>query len=145
LANILLCKDKFIRIDSELKKRIIIFLGISDKEVDMLQISLPRGDIRNIRFNVTSDGTAYTDFTEVYFSVKSSTTKRDLLFQKKLSDGSIIQDGDYYTLRIESADTENLEYRKYVFDIEVVKGNIIKQTTLGELIITPEVTFNENE
>jgi hypothetical protein len=111
----------------------------------MLQISLPRGDIRNIRFNVTSDGTAYTDFTEVYFSVKRSTTKKELLFQKKLSDGSIIQDGDYYTLRIESADTESLEYRKYAFDIEVVKGNIIKQTTLGELIITPEVTFNENE
>ena len=117
----------------------------TDKEVDMLQISLPRGDIRNIRFNVTSDGTAYTDFTEVYFSVKSSATKKELLFQKKLSDGSIIQDGDYYTLRIESADTESLEYRKYVFDIEVVKGDIIKQTTLGELIITPEVTFNDNE
>jgi hypothetical protein len=109
LANILLCKDKFIRIDSELKKRIIIFLGISDKEVDMLQISLPRGDIRNIRFNVTSDGTAYTDFTEVYFSVKSSTTKRDLLFQKTLSDGSSIQDGDYYTLRITSEDIEKMD------------------------------------
>ena len=111
----------------------------------MLQISLPRGDIRNIRFNVTSDGTAYTDFTEVYFTVKSATTKRNLLFQKKLSDGSIVLDGEYYSTRIESEDTEELEYGKYVFDIEVVKGDVIKQTTLGELTITPEVTFKENE
>ena len=111
----------------------------------MLQISLPRGDIRNIRFNVTSGETAYTDFTEVYFTVKSATTKRNLLFQKKLSDGSIVLDGEYFSTRIESEDTEELEYGKYVFDIEVVKGDVIKQTTLGELTITPEVTFNENE
>ena len=111
----------------------------------MLQISLPRGDIRNIRFNVTSGETAYTDFTEVYFTVKTATNKRNLLFQKKLSDGSIVLDGECFSTRIESEDTEGLEYGKYVFDIEVVKGDVIKQTTLGELTITPEVTFNENE
>lgn len=111
----------------------------------MLQISLPRGDIRNVRFNVTSGSTAYTNFNEVYFTVKTSTTQRKILFQKKLSDGSIVLDGDYYALRIKSDDTEGLEYGKYVFDIEVVKGDVIKQTTLGELTITPEVTFKENE
>lgn len=112
----------------------------------MLQISLPRGDIRNIRFKVSNGETAYTDFTEIYFTVKSATTNRNVLFQKKLSDGSITLDGEgYYNLTIESGDTEELDYKKYVFDIEVVKGDVIKQTTLGELDVTPEVTFAVNE
>lgn len=111
----------------------------------MLQISIPRGDIRNVRFKVSDGTTAYTDFTEIYFTVKKSYDSKQFLFQKKLSDGTITLSDDYYNLRIESEDTEGLEYRKYVFDIEVVKDDIIKQTTLGELNVTPEVTFASNE
>ena len=93
----------------------------------MLQISLPRGDIRNIKFKVTSGETAYTDFTEIYFTVKRDYNASNFLFQKKLSDGTISLDGEgFYNLTLESEDTEGLEYKKYVFDIEVVKGDVIK-------------------
>lgn len=112
-----------------------------------MEISLPRGDIRNIRFQVTDNGEPYTDFDEVYFTVKKDYKTSEVLLQKKLSDGSIVLDTDtgYYSFRFSPEDTEGLQYKTYVFDIEVKQGDIIKQTTLGNLIITPEVTFAENE
>lgn len=111
----------------------------------MLKISLPRGDIRNVNFTVKSGETTYSDFTEIYFTVKKSTTNKIMLFQKRLTDGTIRQNDDAYTLRIEPEDTDKLEYGVYAFDIEVIKGDVIKQTTIGELTITPEVTFSSNE
>lgn len=111
----------------------------------MLKISLPRGDIRNVNFSVKSGEEHYSDFTEIFFTVKKTTTDRDIILQKKLSDGSILQDGDVYSFRLEPEDTNELDYGKYVFDIELIKGDVIKQTTVGDLMITPEVTFAINE
>lgn len=112
-----------------------------------MEISLPRGDIRNIKFQVTDNGEPYIDFDEVYFTVKKDYKTSDTLIQKKLSDETIHLDRTtgYFSFRFEPEDTEDLAYKTYVFDIEVVKGTIIKQTTLGNLIITPEVTFPANE
>ena len=112
-----------------------------------MEIRLPRGDIRNIRFQVTDQGTPYTDFDEVYFTVKKNYKTSDTLIQKKLSDETITVDTTtgYYSFKLEPEDTEELNYATYVFDIEVVKGDIIKQTSVGEFIVTPEVTFAENE
>ena len=46
---------------------------------------------------------------------------------------------------IEPEDTEDMNYATYKFDIEIVKGDEIKQTTVGNLTITDEVTFPINE
>lgn len=111
----------------------------------MLQITMPRGDIHSISFSVTSGESTYTDFDEIYFTVKESFTNKKILFQKKLSDGGIISTNTEYRFRIEPEDTNNLDYGDYVFDIELVQGNIIKQTSVGKLTITEEVTFASNE
>ena len=116
----------------------------------MLNISMPRGDIKIIRFQVFDNQTgelSQIDFDEIYMSVKCSIYAKDVLFQKKLSTGGIekLGIGDYQ-IKIEKSDTEPLDFnRTYPFDIELVYGNDINQTELGELEITPEITCRWNE
>lgn len=116
----------------------------------MLDITMPRGDIRLIRFQVTDLQTgevSQIDFTEIYMSVKKSIYDRNVLFQKKLSDGGIekLNVGDYQ-IRINPEDTDPLDFNTvYPFDIELVYENEIKQTEYGRLEITPEVTCAWNE
>lgn len=116
----------------------------------MLEITMPRGDIRLVRFQVYDMQTgdvSQVDFNEIYMSVKKSLDEKEVLFQKKLSDGGIekLGIGDYQ-LKIEPADTDNLVFNKtYPFDIELIFGNDVKQTEYGELTLTPEVTWVRNE
>lgn len=107
---------------------------------------MPRGDLRKVKFQITdASGEVYTSATEIYFSVKQSTKSKQLLFQKKLSDGSIaIGQDNYYHFIIEPEDTNGFQYNEYAFDIEVV-GPELKQTTVGQLVITDEVTFSTDE
>ena len=116
----------------------------------MLSITMPRGDIKVIRFQVFDIDTgeiSQTDFTEIYMSLKRDIHARDVIFQKRLSDGGIekLGIGDYQ-IKIDGPDTDPLEFNKtYPFDIELVYGNEIKQTEYGELELTPEVTCKWNE
>ena len=100
-----------------------------------LRISMPRGDIRPIHFDVKDPTGEPTEivFDEIYFTVKKNYNNTDYLFQKRLSNGTIEADIDGgYNLVIEAADTDKLAYGGYVFDIELVHGADIKQTTVGD-------------
>ena len=116
----------------------------------MLNVTMPRGDIHVIRFQVYDLDTgelSQTDFTEIYMSVKKNIYERDVLFQKKLSDGEIekLGIGDYQ-IKLEGSDTDPLDFNKtYPFDIELIYEDEIKQTEYGELELTPEVTCRWNE
>lgn len=114
-----------------------------------MQICMPRGDIRDVQFSVYDNtGQTISDipFDEIYVTFKTSTNSPNYLFQKKLSNGTVYEiETGKYQFRIESADTDNLKIGTYVFDIELVFGDDIKQTTVGKLDITPEVTFVTNE
>lgn len=112
-----------------------------------MTISMPRGDIRPIRFVIVDQSGNTTDivFDEIYFTVKRSYGNKAFLFQKKLSNGTIQQDGDGYSLTIRPEDTDDLAIGDYVFDIEILAGDDIKQTTVGDFILTNEVTFAINE
>lgn len=118
---------------------------------DDMSIHLPRGDIRDIPFGVytTVDGeeVIYTDdFDEIYFTVKKRFTDEEYVFQKRLTDGTITRDTNYiYHISIEADDTNNIQFGEYVFDIEVVTGTVIKQTTTGSLTIGYESTYASNE
>ena len=115
----------------------------------MLRIVMPRGDIRDVRFTVydsTGRVVSDIDFDEIYVTVKAKPDKPDFLFQKKLTDGSITkEDTGIYQFSIRPEDTNDLGFGSYPFDIELLYENVIKQTTLGSLEITPEVTFASNE
>ena len=120
-----------------------------------MRIQMPRGDLRLVRFLVNDrNGTAAdVDFTEIYFTVKRSAGDRLYEFQKRLSTGGItkLRMGDYQ-LRIDPQDTNKMlvntpRFPHYVFDIQLdYKGDYnIKETFTGDLVLTAEVTYAENE
>lgn len=111
----------------------------------MFKISMPRGDMRSVAFDVALGDTSYTDFDEIYFTVKKNTKTTEILFQKKLSDGGIVLDEGQFVFTIQPEDTNDLKYDTYACDIELVKTGAIKQTNIGQLTITEEVTFASNE
>lgn len=115
----------------------------------MMRIVMPRGDIRDVRFTVydsTGRIVSPVNFDEIYVTVKSKLDKANFLFQKKLSDGTITKEGTgIYQFSIRPEDTNSLSYGAYAFDIELLYGDSIKQTTVGSLELTPEVTFAVNE
>lgn len=111
----------------------------------MMQITMPRGDLRPIEFQVNLQKVPYTEFDEIYFTVKKTVSNKEFVIQKTLSGGDIVLDGTSYTFNIEPEDTDNLDYGIYVFDIELIKTGEIKQTSVGQFTLTSEVTFAENE
>ena len=99
----------------------------------MLNIVMPRGDIRLIRFQVIDFQTgerSQVDFDEIYMTVKKSIYERNYIFQKRLSDGDIVKlDAGDYQIRLEASDTDQLDFNKvYPFDIELIYEDEIKQT-----------------
>lgn len=118
-----------------------------------MRIAMPRGDIKLVRFLVNDMNGAATDvdFTEIYFTVKRSAKDTPYKFQKKLSTGGIIKLGlGDYQLKIEPEDTDNLavndtRFPNYVFDIQLVYKNFIKETFVGKFVLTDEVTYASNE
>lgn len=113
-----------------------------------MMIRMPRGDIKLVRFLVNDpNGTATdVDFTEIYFTVKKTTKDRLYQFQKKLSNGGIIKLGlGDYELKIEPKDTGKMVYGNYKFDVQLQYEDQLKETFVGDFILTDEVTYNENE
>lgn len=113
-----------------------------------MMIRMPRGDIRLVRFLVNDpNGTATDiDFTEIYFTVKKSSKDRLYQFQKKLSTGGIVKlDPGDYQVKIEPEDTSKMVYGPYKFDVQLQYQNELKETFVGDFILTEEVTFYENE
>lgn len=112
-----------------------------------MQITMARGDVYSFSFAVYIDDepTAET-MDNIYFTVKKHYFDEDPVIQKRLSDGSIIDEGDgEYLIMINPEDTDNLELGSYDFDIEIVKLPEIKRTFIGTLNLTKEVTHARNE
>lgn len=82
--------------------------------------------------------------TEMWFTVKDDYNTKTIRIQKKLSTSEIVyDDSDHsYHVTIQPGDTADFVYgNKYVCDIQVQQGNIIKTIMKGTLEVTPEVTF----
>ena len=113
-------------------------------------IEMPRGDLRQIAFTVhsaDSENSIVTDFDEIYFTVKKNYTDKVFLFQKKLTTGDIelTESGDFQ-FTIQPEDTDKMAFGQYVFDVEVIRGNEIKQTLIvGYIRLTEEVTHVKDE
>lgn len=114
-----------------------------------MNITMPRGDIRVIPFKVSDSSGVASEipFTEIYFTVKKGYNDKQYIFQKRLSNGTIepCEEPGTYQFIIEAADTDNLQIRSYVCDIELVYGEELKETTVGTFTLTNEVTYAENE
>lgn len=113
-----------------------------------MRISMPRGDIRNIPFEVlnSDDSRCEIDFDEIIMTCKKCYKDSNVLFQKRLSRGEInkVETGLYeYTIFPE--DTDNLVIGDYDFDIVLYYQNEIKQTSVGTLALTKDVTRPKDE
>lgn len=113
-----------------------------------MRISMPRGDIRLVRFLINDpNGTATDiDFTEIYFTVKKTSKDRLYQFQKRLSTGGIekLDLGDYQ-VKIEPNDTSKMTYGNFKFDVQLQYEDQLKETFVGDFVLTDEITYNENE
>ena len=114
-----------------------------------MKIEMPKGDYRPVKFKIKNkDGSDFNiDVSEIFITFKRSFSTKDMLFQKRLSNNDITKKEDgYYHFGIMPEDTQDLAVGKYVFDIEIYNEEpLIKQTILGDLCLTSEVTHVENE
>lgn len=113
-----------------------------------MTITMPRGDIRDVRFTVYDPAGTVSDvdFDEIYMTVKKRAGDATALFQKTLTGSGITKvETGVYQFRIQAEDTDDLAIGPYAFDIELCFENSVKQTTIGTLELTPEVTHASNE
>lgn len=113
-----------------------------------MRIAMPRGDRKYVRFLVNDPNGTGTDidFDEIWFTIKKKSSDRLFYFQKKLSAGQIEKLGlGDYQLCIEPADTNKMNYGKYIGDIQLRYKNLLKETFVFDFELKDEVTFAENE
>jgi len=106
-----------------------------------------RGDTHDVKFTINNPDKIFPkdfEINEIYFSVKKENAGR-LLFQKKLSDGTIFKIDDTYFLRIESSDTADLAIGDYVCDFEISGTNGVVKTFSGKIHIYPDVTTERDK
>lgn len=115
------------------------------KEFDF---EFPRGDTCPVSFSLLdSNGNALEPTTgdEIYFTMKKNYNSSSFLLQKKYSNGDITFNGNVGYLVIQHTDTSNLPYGNYVYDIELMSGDLVKTLVKGTITLTKEATFIENE
>lgn len=100
------------------------------------RIQLVRGD--TFRAKLTLKDKAGTEYIpsaddEVLFTVKRNASTDKILIQKKVADGEV---------HLEPADTEDLPFGSYVYDVQVTLANGDKDTVIKANVfeILPEVT-----
>lgn len=111
-------------------------------------LSMTRGDSEKIKFCRRNDlGEIILEKADkVYFTVKKNNYISKMVFQKTLNNGIDFDEEGYYHISIKPNDTDDLDFKDYVFDIEVTVGEDYKKTiSKGILKIEEEITYKENE
>lgn len=105
-----------------------------------------RGDTKKYYFQrKDKDGGVITEQPDsLYFTVKKTVFDKTPVLQKTLEDMTVDENSVYH-FTIEPEDTDNLEYKNYVYDIQVVQDGVKTTIAKGSFIIEEEVTFAENE
>lgn len=86
------------------------------------------------------------DGDEIYLTVKSSFDVEEFLFQKKITYKEVNDAGEVL-IKILPSDTNNLQFKKYVYDVEIktFDGNIYTIIPPSIFEIMPEVTTHLDE
>ncbi len=113
-----------------------------------MDIEFVRGDTQPLKFQVKDNKgnvLKMDSSDELIFTVKKNYNTKKVEIQKKLSDGSIRCDSGYYFITLLHKDTANLKYGTYVYDIQLMSGEIVSTLVLGTITLTEEATHIENE
>ena len=106
-------------------------------------ISLTRGDTLIVQINIKQDGSDYIPDPGdiIYFALKHNTmdSKRERYLDKEPLILKMIPN-DTLILRLESVETKNLAFGRYVYEIELTKEDGTVDTFIsGIFTLTPEV------
>lgn len=113
-----------------------------------MDIEFIRGDTQPIKFQIKDNNgnvLKMEDSDELIFTMKKNYNKKEAILQKKLSNGSIQYNAGYYFITFSHDDTAKLKYGTYVYDIQLMSGDIVATVVLGTITLTQEVTHKENE
>ncbi len=104
-----------------------------------------RGDTSKFKFSrKDNQGNTITHIANnIYFSVKENCNTNKLVIQKTIEDMTF--DNGVYTFTIDGADTDELYYGSYKYDLEVIEDDYKQTISIGDFIIEEEVTFTSNE
>ena len=103
-------------------------------------ISMIRGD--TMSFGLEIEGLDQ-DLTTAYFTVKSSLSSENIVFQKSLGDGITKVETGKYIIRVAPDDTVDLTAGKYYYDFEVSVNRDVFTLLIGVLTIEHDVTRRE--
>lgn len=106
-----------------------------------------RGDSRGFKFRRRNRSThnPILDTPEaLYFTIKTNFKTEAYLFQKKLDNMYMSEDG-YWHFLLNPEDTEDLDYGKYCWDIEVIQSGYKTTISRGYLELLNEATWKANE
>ena len=81
---------------------------------------------------------------KMYLTIKQNEYEKQPLIQKTFDNGIRFEDDTYY-VEFKPEDTNNLNFGEYVYDIEIINGDIVKTIKKDTFIIDSEVTHKENE
>ena len=110
-----------------------------------MKLFVTRGDTMPLKFQRKDAGgeVITTTPTEMTLTVKSSWGVEKALICKHLADMTKDEENVWHVV-VQPADTENLPYGSYVWDIEVVTSEYVCTIAKGELQLTEEATWEEN-
>lgn len=81
---------------------------------------------------------------KMYLTIKQNEYEKQALIQKTFDDEIRFENGTYYVDFLPK-DTDSLSFGEYVYDIEIINGDIVKTIKKDTFIIESEVTHKENE
>ena len=107
--------------------------------IDNCNVKITRGDTGVIAISLQNkDGSSYEMQPDdvLVMTVKTNTFSKDVLIEKQFADGQI---------KIDPADTDNLSYGTYYYDVQLTTaaGDVFTVITPHKFEIMPEVTWNE--
>ena len=116
-------------------------------EAKEFDFEFPRGDTCPISFDITDSEGNELDLStsEIYFTMKNNYNTANYIVQKKKSLGGITVNGKQGSLVLTHDDTAELNYGKYVYDIQIKSGTYVKTLAIGQITLTNESTFKSNE
>ena len=102
------------------------------------RIDMARGD--TLSFALEFEGLGQ-DLDSAFFTVKTTATDTEPLFQKSLTDGISKVSDDKYLVRIAPDDTSDLDAGEYNFDMQISANGDVFTIMLGVLVLAQDVTF----
>ena len=117
-----------------------------------MKIEVVKGDVSDTYMFKRTDDNGETIKTlpkKMWITFKKGVWCKKCLCQKTLENKKITysEEDNYYRFRLESDDTNNLDYDTYYFDIAILNEQGEKKTLLnnGELVILTHYTDKDNE